>query len=57
MHRLMRGHALTIANAIGATIPHVTLYCGEDMSAPGCGCVALTRVNNLSEHFDHEIPD
>ena len=53
---LMRVHALTIANAIGVTIPHVTLYCEEHMSTPGCGCVALTRVNNLSDILIMRFP-
>ena len=44
---LVRGHALTIAKAIGATIPHATLYCEGNMSAPGCGYVASTRVKHL----------
>ena len=48
VYPVIMGHALTIAKAMGSTIPHVTLYM-EEISAPAAGYVALTRVKSLDD--------
>lgn len=53
---LIRGHAMTIAKSMGSTIPHVTLYCEENMSAPGCGYVAMSRVKTLDKFLMMGFP-
>lgn len=46
---VLRGHALTIAKSMGATLSHVTLFMEEGMSAAAAGYVAITRVRRLKD--------
>ena len=52
----IRGHAPTIDESMGAAIPHVTLCFEENMSAPGCGHVAMTRVKNRTKMLIMRFP-
>ena len=48
---LITGHAMSIATSMGTSVPHVTLYCGENMSAPECGYVAMSGVRSLDKFY------